>query len=328
MRKGAGKKLIFLLATLLLLVVFACVSVAKFVLTDKKELVGAYTDFVLSHDGNGQTAVLKKNGTSTTGYIAVTVSNFTDEKVSKRNVRFTMRSPSDDELENGYVTDAWKVNHNISSDSKYYDVEIVDENDNIVSATSDVTLLKANAKNSVVLLLKITRKATAPAMSDEGTENFSIVLETSEPYTDLQVFTVNTTMARLSVGVSSDVYRGYTREIVNLKSATEFIRSSQTPAPGVSYLADVVFTLSGDVVFDSAKYVETYGSVHTPVFNAAQNNYTITIRAGADVNLYFYAGETCRVTVSATIYDGKTEQGAEKVSGVNSDGVVFMREKT
>ena len=52
------------------------------------------------------------------------------------------------------------------------------------------------------------------------------------------------------------------------------------------------------------------------------------IRAGADVNLYFYAGETCRVTVSATIYDGKTEQGAEKVSGVNSDGVVFMREKT
>lgn len=29
MRKGAGKKLIFLLATLLLLVVFACVSVSK-----------------------------------------------------------------------------------------------------------------------------------------------------------------------------------------------------------------------------------------------------------------------------------------------------------
>ncbi len=322
MRKGAGKKLIFLLATLLLLVVFACVSVAKFVLTDKKELVGAYTDFVLSHDGNGQTAVLKKNGTSTTGYIAVTVSNFTDEKVSKRNVRFTMRSPSDDELENGYVTDAWKVNHNISSDSKYYDVEIVDENDNIVSATSDVTLLKANAKNSVVLLLKITRKATAPAMSDEGTENFSIVLETSEPYTDLQVFTVNTTMARLSVGVSSDVYHGYDRKTVNLKSAVDFLRNADV-VENATYLADVEFTLSGLVAFDARRYEETYG--FSPVYDADRGKVTITIRAGADVNLFFYVTGTCEVKISATVYDGLTAAGEERVSGVGDNKIVFAQ---
>lgn len=37
------------------LVVFACVSVSKFVFSDKKELVGVYTDFVLSHDGDGKT---------------------------------------------------------------------------------------------------------------------------------------------------------------------------------------------------------------------------------------------------------------------------------
>lgn len=322
MRKGAGKKLIFLLATLLLLVVFACVSVSKFVLTDKKELVGAYTDFVLSHDGNGQTAVLKKNGTSTTGYIAVTVSNFTEEKLSKRNVRFTMRSPSAAELANGYVTDAWKVNHNISSDSKYYDVEIVDENDNIVSATSDVTLLKANAKNSVSLLLKITRKATAPAMSDEGTENFSIVLETSEPYTDLQVFTVNTTMARLSVGVSSDVYHGYDRKTVNLKSAVDFLRNADV-VESATYLADVEFTLSGLVAFDARRYEETYGFV--PVYDADRGKVTITIRAGANVNLFFYVTGTCEVKISATVYDGLTAAGEERVSGVGDNKIVFAQ---
>ncbi len=322
MRKGAGKKLIFLLATLLLLVVFACVSVAKFVLTDKKELVGAYTDFVLSHDGNGQTAVLKKNGTSTTGYIAGTVSNFTDEKVSRRNVRFTMRSPSDDELENGFVTDAWKVNHNISSDSKYYDVEIVDENDNIVSLTSDVTLLKANTKNSVLLLLKITRKATAPAMSDEGTENFSIVLETSEPYKDLQVFTVNTTMARLSVGVSSDVYHGYNRKTVNLKSAVDFLRNADV-VENATYLADVEFTLSGLVAFDARRYEETYG--FSPVYDADRVKVTITIRAGADVNLFFYVTGACEVKISATVYDGLTATGEERVSGVGDNKIVFAQ---
>lgn len=330
MRKRVGKKLIVLFAALCVLVAFACVSVSKFVLSDRKELVGVYTDFVLSHDGEGQTAVIKtdKDG-GITGYIAIKISNFTEEKVSKRNVRFSLRTPTDGELKNGYVTDAWGAKHTLTADSKYYDVSVVDENDEELTSTSDATLLKANVRNSSSLLLKIKRKATADKeMPSEGSEELSVVLQTSEPYKDLQVFTINTTMARLSVGVSSDVYRGITREIVNLKSATEFIRASQTPVSDVSYLAEVEFALSGDVVFDQAKYVEMYGSVHTPDFNAAQNKYTITIRAGADVNLYFYAGETCKVTVSATIYDGKTAQGAERVSGVNSDGVVFGREKT
>lgn len=54
-RKSVGKKVIILFAALCVLVVFACVSVSKFIFSDKKELVGAYTDFVLSHDGDGKT---------------------------------------------------------------------------------------------------------------------------------------------------------------------------------------------------------------------------------------------------------------------------------
>ena len=320
MSKGAGKKLIFLFAVLLALVVFACVSVSKFVLTDKKELVGAYTDFVLSHDGAGQTAVLRQTGTTATGYIAVTVSNFADEKVSRRNVRFMMRPPVSGEISDGYVTDAWGVNHNVTAESSYYDVEIVDENDNVVSGTSDVTILEADVKNSVSLLLKITRKASAPAMEADGIENFSIVLETSEPYKDLQVFTVNTTMARLSVGVSSDVYNGYDRKIVNLKAAVDFVRNA-TVQENSSYLAEVEFSLVGEVVFDAVYYEEEYG--FAPVYNAGRDKVTLTVRAGADVYLSFYVTGTCNVAVSATVYDGLTQPGAEKVSGVSDNKIVF-----
>ena len=309
MSKGAGKKLIFLFAVLLALVVFACVSVSKFVLTDKKELVGAYTDFVLSHDGAGQTAVLRQTGTTATGYIAVTVSNFADEKVSRRNVRFMMRPPVSGEISDGYVTDAWGVKHNVTAESSYYDVEIVDENDNVVSGTSDVTILEADVKNSVSLLLKITRKASAPAME-----------ETSEPYKDLQVFTVNTTMARLSVGVSSDVYNGYDRKIVNLKSAVDFVRNA-TVQENSSYLAEVEFSLVGEVVFDAVYYEEEYG--FAPVYNAGRDKVTLTVRAGADVYLSFYVTGTCNVAVSATVYDGLTQPGAEKVSGVSDNKIVF-----
>lgn len=316
MSKGAGKKLIFLFAVLLALVVFACVSVSKFVLTDKKELVGAYTDFVLSHDGAGQTAVLRQTGTTATGYIAVTVSNFADEKVSRRNVRFMMRPPELGEISDGYVTDAWNVKHNVTAESRNYDVEIVDENDNVVSGT----FLEANVKNSVSLLLKITRKASAPAMKADDIENFSIVLETSEPYKDLQVFTVNTTMARLSVGVASDVYNGYDRKIVNLKAAVDFVRNA-TVQENSSYLAEVEFSLVGEVVFDAVYYEEEYG--FAPVYNAGRDKVTLTIRAGADVYLSFYVTGTCSVAVSATVYDGLTQPGTEKVSGVSDNKIVF-----
>lgn len=324
MRRGVCKKLIFLFAALSVLIAFACVSVSKFVITDKKELVGTYTAFVLSHDGEGQTAVMQtdKNG-DTTGYIVVTVSNFTDEKVSKRDVRFSLRVPTADELKATKVTDAWGAEHALAADSKYYDVTIVDENDKELTDTSAATLLSANAKNSSSLLLKIKRKATAEPMASDETERISIILQTSEPYKDLQVFDVNTTTARLSVGVSSDEYQGFTREIVNLKSATEFIRSPATPDLNASYLATVEFALSGEVVFDAARYRETYG--FAPVFNSEQNKYAVTIRSGADVNLYFYVRGNCSVTVSATIADGSAAQVEEKVSGVNDDKIVFQR---
>lgn len=324
MRRGVCKKLIFLFAALSVLIAFACVSVSKFVITDKKELVGTYTAFVLSHDGEGQTAVMQtdKNG-DTTGYIVVTVSNFTDEKVSKRDVRFSLRVPTADELKATKVTDAWGAEHALAADSKYYDVTIVDENDDVLTDTSAATLLSANAKNSSSLLLKIKRKATAEPMASDETERISIILQTSEPYKDLQVFDVNTTTARLSVGVSSDEYQGFTRETVNLKSATEFIRSPATPDLNASYLATVEFALSGEVVFDAARYRETYG--FAPVFNSEQNKYAVTIRSGADVNLYFYVRGNCTVTVSATIADGSAAHGEEKVSGVNDDKIVFQR---
>lgn len=324
MRRGVCKKLIFLFAALSVLIAFACVSVSKFVITDKKELVGTYTAFVLSHDGEGQTAVMQtdKNG-ETTGYIVVTVSNFTDEKVSKRDVRFSLRVPTADELKATKVTDAWGAEHALAADSKYYDVTIVDENDDVLTDTSAATLLSANAKNSSSLLLKIKRKATAEPMASDETERISIILQTSEPYKDLQVFDVNTTTARLSVGVSSDEYQGFTRETVNLKSATEFIRSPATPDLNASYLATVEFALSGEVVFDAARYRETYG--FAPVFNSEQNKYAVTIRSGADVNLYFYVRGNCTVTVSATIADDSTAQVEEKVSGVNDDKIVFQR---
>lgn len=326
MRKSVGKKLIFLFAALCVLIAFACVSVSKFVLTDKKELVGKYTDFVLSHDGDGQTAVIASNRnddgtTSYTGYIAVTVANFTDEKVSKRDVKFSMRAPTAAEIDKKEVKDAWGYSHAVSEESGNYEVAIVDRSDNPVGADSEVTYLAAGRKNTSSLLLKIRRKSSALAMDDEKSERLSIILQTSIPYIDLQVFTINATTARLSVGVTSDTYNGYVREIVNLKSAVDFVRNSEPTEK--SYLATVEFTLSGDVVFDALLYEETYGG--KPAYDQATRKVVIIIRAGADVNLYFYTRGSCVVTVTATI-DDKDSPGEERISGVDeTTKIVFSK---
>lgn len=313
-----AKKLIFLFAALCMLVAFACISVSKFVISDKKELVGVYTDFVLSHDGDGQTAVIRTDATGTAvGYITTTVSNFADDKISKRDVLFSLREPTNAEITNGYVVDAWGARHSVTSASQNYDITIVDEYDNTLDQTSDVTLLKANAQNSSLLLLKITRKNAATMPTDEE-EQVSVVLETSTPYRDLQVFTVNTTTARLSVGVTFDDYNGYDRGIVNLKTAIDFVRGT-TIASNASYMAEVTFTLDGDVAFDYARYAEMYGK--QAVLDRSANTVTLRVRAGADIYLYFYTKGSCSVTISATIDDGSTD--TEKVSGVNAQNVVF-----
>ena len=127
-------------------------------------------------------------------------------------------------------------------------------------------------------------------------------------------------MARLSVGVSSDVYNGYNRKIVNLKSAVDFVRNA-TVQENSSYLAEVEFSLVGEVVFDAVYYEEEYG--FAPVYNAGRDKVTLTIRAGADVYLSFYVTGTCSVAVSATVYDGLTQPGTEKVSGVSDNKIVF-----
>ena len=135
------------------------------------------------------------------------------------------------------------------------------------------------------------------------------------------MFTINATTARLSVGVTSDTYNGYVREIVNLKSAVDFVRNSEPTKK--SYLATVEFTLSGDVVFDALLYEETYGG--KPAYDQATRKVVIIIRAGADVNLYFYTGGSCYVTVTATI-DDKDSPGEERISGVDeTTKIVFSK---
>lgn len=308
-----------LAAALAFLSVLAGFSVAKYVITEKRELVGVYTDFVISHDGEGQTCVLQGQQDGTyVGYIAVTVNNFSGEKISKRDVMFSMREPTDAELAAGKVTDAWGNSYRLSDDSGKYEISIVNSAGEAYDEAelAALTKLKAKEKNQSSLLLKITRKSGFGALSDAEAEHISVILETSVPYRDLQIFHINAAATRLSVGVTKDVYKGYSEYIVNLKSSADFT-SEKGILSFCKYKADIALSLEGNVIFDAYRFHEMYGDktvLHGKTFE-------FEISPDADMYLYFYVSGECNVKMTGIIYDGEGQK--EKISGVSEDDTVF-----
>lgn len=326
-----SKNLILLLiAALILLSVAAGVSVSKFVFDDRKELVGVYTDFVLSHDGEGQTAVIRTaaDGTSV-GYIAVTVNNFTEDKISKRDVRFSLREPSEAELAAGKVTDAWGQSFSLRDKSGNYRITIVKESGEEYSEEElrAVAYLKSGDRSQSTVLLKITRKASAGEMPSEGSESFSVVLETSEPYRDLQVFTVNAAKTRISVGVNTDTYQGYEQKTVNLKTAIDFVKSENGTDGGVtngivSYTAKIRIEITGEALFDVYRFEEAFD---ISVDNNSGRVFEFYVEAGADLYLRFYLKGAASATIYAEIEDSEAGFAEEKVSGTGDGGLLFAK---
>ncbi len=316
MKRGKRYKIVVFAIAFALFVALACTSLSKFVFQQEDYIVGSYTDFVISHDGDGQTAILQsKESTEGTekynyeGYITLSVSNFTEDKISKRNVAYSFRAPEDEEIEAKEVTDAWGKSYSLAEHSGNYSVDIVGQ-------TSE---LEGGKKDTEYLTLRIRRKSDVGEIQDTAEEYLTVILETTKPYHDLQVFTINASTSLISVNASSEQdYHGVPQTAVNLKTSRLFVRESQD-AEDVqieTYIAQVTFTLSGDVVFDVARFEETYSvKVGEKPADGGGTTYTFSIPSGSDMNLYFYTSGTCKVTVSATIGDNTNV----KISGVTTE---------
>lgn len=321
MKRGKRYKIVVFAIAFALFVALACTSLSKFVFQQEDYIVGSYTDFVISHDGDGQTAILQSiedtEGYNYEGYITLSVSNFTEDKISKRNVAYSFRAPEDEEIEAKEVTDAWGKSYSLAEHSGNYSVDIVGQ-------TSE---LEGGKKDKEYLTLRIRRKTPdsekgIEQISDTEEEYLTVILETTKPYHDLQVFTINASTSLISVNASSEQdYHGVPQTAVNLKTSRLFVRESESVQEEKTYIAQVTFTLSGDVVFDVARFEETYSvEISPPEQTSGGMVYTFSIPSGSDMNLYFYTSGECRVTASATI-----DKEDVKISGVTTENIVFSK---
>ena len=320
MKRGKRYKIVVFAIAFALFVALACTSLSKFVFQQEDYIVGSYTDFVISHDGEGQTAILQSiedtEGYNYEGYVALSVSNFTENKFSNRNVTFSLRSPKEKEIAAGKVTDAWGKSYSLAEHSGNYSVDIVGQTEEQPSK------LEGGKKDREYLTLRIRRKTPDPEkgieqISDTEEEYLTVILETETPYRDLQVFTINASTSLISVNASSEQdYHGVPQTAVNLKTSRLFVRESQDAETEKTYIAQVTFTLSGAVVFDAVRFKETYSvAVEEKPADEGGTTYTFSIPSGSDMNLYFYTSGTCKVTVSAAIGDNTNV----KISGVTTE---------
>ena len=333
---------IVLFAALVLALVFAGTSLSRFVFEENDTISGSYTNFILTHNGEGQTAILQSrmqagSGSTNVAYILVDFSNFEvdasgEHSVAQRKIQYSLRTPTADEMQNG-IYDAWgevvmTASELQATQSENYTVSLANDagepiDDDSPEYAERTTLAgKVQDTNSVLLRIERTEGETlAPGVY----ETLTIVLETQEPYIDRRVFNISVTASLISLGsLVSDEYFGFNAYRVSLRTAADF--TDEPLHNSTAYGAALTFTANGGLLFDAARFADAYPNIEVEVTPAlGENGYSYTFFAlpGSEIDLYFYtAADSYSLTVSAKV--NGNDKNYEHISGVGKDKGSFV----
>lgn len=329
--------LILLLAAAVLALVFAGTSLSRFVFEENDRIRGSYTNFILEHDGEGQTAILQDDAVEegrSVAFLLVNIRNYEEgggeESVSARAITYSIRTASAAEAEQG-IMNAWgdvvlhadsvhpgTVTAQDGNPGYEYTLAVADDagkpldqnSDEYKNLTSlgdpdtDIETPPGPQERSVQLRLE----RTGTPLQDGATETLTVVLETDRPYKDVRAFNVTVTSGLISASMATDEYFGFVQKQVNIRTAPDFSRADL--AEDSEYGAILTFTVSGNAVFDLARFRAEYPSVECSMTSDGAADgirvYTVKLRPGSDVNFNFYTvGDGYTVTLTARV-NGKT----------------------
>ena len=357
--KNTSLLIMFFMA--IILVVFASASLAKYAFTFNQQMVGHYVDYRIAHDGEGRSAILETVNVTTSedssyqydyvGYIVLSVTNVVDGQVSQRDIDFSLRTPTKDEIING-VADAWKNVYSVESTSKNYEVEIVNSQGNIMDTSSneykELTHFEERVEDTSSLNLTIRRRVNDKNGADvaelSSMEKITIVLETSTPYKDLQIFNIIVTNNLKMMSVHEDNYFGFEQVEVDIKTSKFYTIShnnstmeSLRPVKVELSVTNLTFDYERFILSVEGNYAEltdtntfTNGYYFTRV-NGVITKITLFIPAGSELKLYFYKVKPSGLSINATaVFDITSPSGSEDfeytnyIAGITA-GVVYTK---
>lgn len=363
MKKKNNKKtgLVILFLMTIIIVVFGTVSFAKYQFGFNEQYIGHYVDYRISHDGDGRSSILESINTTSSedntykynyvGYVVLQVSNVLDGKISQRDVKFSLRTPTADEIDNG-VEDAWKNKFPVEHTSTNFEVELVDSKGEILSTTSNeyknLTEFEERVEKTSYLNLVIRRRTTDKKGNTIGTfsnmERVTIVLETSEPYKDLQVFNIVVADNLVMMSTIENKYFNFDQIELDIKTSKMYqlndngvTKTSLKPVKVELNLENLIFDFERFRLSVENNYQElTNDSSYTNGYYLTYNDGIITkitlfIPSGSEIKLYFYKDKTSNLSITTTVTFKITNPVGSKdyvytnyVAGANS-GVVYTK---
>ena len=331
---------IVLFAALVLALVFAGTSLSRFVFEENDTISGGYTNFILAHNGEGQTAILQsrmqEDGSSTdVAYILVDFSNFEVDSsgelaISQRDIKYSLRTPNEEEWSAG-ITDAWgekvmEASELQATQSENYTVSLANDAGEPIDDDSpeyaERTTLEEKVADTNSVLLRIERTGGGQLPSG-ARETLTVVLETEKPYIDRRAFNISVTASLISLGsLVSDEYFGFNAYRVSVRTAADFTDEKQYNK--ADYGAELTFTANGGLIFDAARFADAYPNIIvTPVSGENGYSYTFFALPGSEIDLYFYtAADSYSLTVSAKV--NGNDKNYEHISGVGKDTGSFV----
>ena len=326
MFKQAKKYIALLILTLMasLVVIFGANSFAKYNLKISEELVGYYVDYRLSHTGDGKSAVIEsisaieeKDSNNVTykydyvGFVTFSVSNVLDGKISQRDVDISLRTPTIDETNNG-AHDAWGQEFDISSNSKYYEVELVSSSGGPIDSSSneykELTHFPEKVSKTSYITLKIKRRTTikptkvgnnyqngASVPELNGVEEFSVIIESFAPYKDLHVFNIKVASTLIMISSIETTYFGFDVVEVEIKTSRVYtfdkdgtFTSSYLPVKVDLYYENLVLDEQRFIINTQNNYIKqnTDDSFETGYY-LSNNKMTLYVPASSSLTVYF-----------------------------------------
>ena len=321
-RKSKVLSLILLLVLALLTAIVAGTSVSRYVFREQDQITGSFTDLYFSHDGQGRVVLMEPESSSENsnyvGYFTFTANNFEGDNVTPRNIEYRLRLPTQTELSNGYIMDAWGTEQSLInseedrvtvSNTQKYELAYYD-NGVAVSTIVAVPDGENFLPNSHSDMFTLMRNADGERLEDE---TIYLIAEITYPYQELHLFTVNTSTNLLTVSATPvrdpETHFSYTQYWVNVQTARSFVNAVEgvyTDSP-----VKVVLTWAADapVIFDSGRFAAaTAGNMeYEKPYNDGElwekylwfavseekdgsytNTVTLYLPQGSDARLYFY----------------------------------------
>ena len=345
-----------LLILALLAAVVAGTSVSRYVFDHEDNISGSFTTLYFSHNGEGATAIMEKQGDNDSyiGYISLTAFNHTGGHVSARQIKYNVRALESKDVKDGNtIEDAWGTPQILSNpqaitNSGNYSV-------NAKESAADGLSLGENAPDgadpqeaSRTDILTIKRTGGGNSI-DSTPESFYIVIEITEPYSAIYVFLVNASTSLVSVGATSvndpGSHFGYAETEVRIQTARnyKFTYTENNTKVESSAPAKVTLTWNSSiepVIFDSGRFAQSAeGNIdrldNLPAdgnwqkgwyIESSENVVTLTLFLphGSDLALYFYVPQSYTCKVTAHFWnDGDKEYEYSAVAGVDENGTLI-----